>query len=196
MGARRLSEGVRELPVFPLGTVLFPEGKLPLRIFEPRYVDMVARCGREGFGFVVVAIKEGREAGKPAIPHSVGTEVRLENWDTDENGLLLIECQGVAKVSINSSRLLEDGLRMAEVTCFENELELPVEAKDQHLWAVLAELGVVPESQAQRNVYWLGARLVERLPLPLELKQELLCLQNPQERLQVINHLVVGFLKA
>lgn len=196
MGARRLSDGARELPVFPLGTILFPGGKLPLRIFEPRYVDMVARCGREGIGFVVVAIKEGREAGEPAIPHSVGTEVRLENWHTDEIGLLLIDCLGVAKVSINNSRLLEDGLRLAEVTCFENDPEFPVEAKDQHLWAVLAELGVVPESQAQRNVYWLGARLVERLPLPLELKQELFCLRDPRERIQAINHLLVGFLKA
>lgn len=196
MGARRLSGEVRELPIFPLGTILFPEGKLPLRIFEPRYVDMVARCGREGIGFVVVGIKEGREAGEPAIPHSVGTEVRLENWDTDESGLLLIECLGVSKVSINNSRLLEDGLRMAEITCFASEPELPVEDRDQHLWVLLAELGVVPEVQAQRNTYWLGARLVERLPLPLELKQELLCLQDPRERLQAINHLCVGFLKA
>lgn len=195
MGTRRLSD-VRELPVFPLGTILFPEGKLSLRIFEPRYVDMVARCGREGIGFVVVAIKEGREAGEPAIPYSVGTEVRLENWDTDENGLLMIECLGVAKVSIKNSRLLEDGLRMAEVTSLASEPERSVEAKDQHLWEVLAELGVVVEFQAQRNAYWLGARLVESLPLPLELKQELLCLQDPHERLQVINHLLVGFLKA
>ena len=191
-----MSGDIRELPVFPLGTVLFPEGKLTLRIFEPRYVDMVARCGREGIGFVVVAIKEGREAGEPATPHAVGTEVRLDNWDADQNGLLLIDCLGVAKVSINKSRLLEDGLRMAEVVCFTAEPEVPVEAKDQHLWAVLAELGVAVESQAQRNAYWLGARLAEKLPLPLDRKQELLCLQDPHERLLEINQLLAGFLKA
>lgn len=185
-----------QLPVFPLGTVLFPGGELSLRIFEPRYVDMVSRCGREGTGFVVAAIEQGREVGDPATPFNVGTEVHIVDWDQEDSGLLLIRCKGAHKVTITRSWVLEDGLRMGEVQRHAPEPALPVQAKDQHLWSVLERAGLQPEGPEQRNSAWLGGRLVECLPLELGLKQELLNLSDPCERLNEVNRLLLGFLRA
>jgi len=186
----------QSLPVFPLNTVLFPSGKLPLRIFEPRYVDMISHCGREGIGFVVVAIKAGHEAGEPATPYDLGTEVRIDDWDQDENGLLLIDCSGVAKVSLTDSWLEHSGLRFAHVRRFPDEPELPVSPIDMPLWGVLEQFGIEAESPSQRNASWLSARLVERLPLPLQIKQELLCMNDPTERLAEIQCQLIGLMQA
>lgn len=184
------------LPVFPLGTVVFPEGHLPLRIFEPRYVDMISRCTRENIGFVVVAIKEGREAGDPATPYEIGTEVRISDWDQDDNGLLLIDCIGVAKLALLDSWLQDDGLRLAQVQRFPPEPTMPVPAEHGFLWELLSRYGVQEQGASQRNAAWLGARLVERLPLPLALKQELLSLSDPLERLEEIQRQLHGSMQA
>ena len=82
------------LPLFPLKTVLFPEGLLPLRVFEPRYMDMVARCMREGSAFGVCLIAAGEEVGEAAVPHAVGTEARIEKWDMNQGGVLQILVRG------------------------------------------------------------------------------------------------------
>ncbi|MGB0867101.1 MAG: LON peptidase substrate-binding domain-containing protein, partial [Granulosicoccaceae bacterium] len=127
-----MSTEVVELPLFPLGTVLFPAGELSLRIFEPRYVDMVSRCGREQTGFVVVAIKDGHEVGQPATPYAVGTEVQIVDWDSESNGLLLLLCKGLSKVSIARSWLQDDGLLVGEVQRHAPEPEVPVAAESQY----------------------------------------------------------------
>ena len=71
---------VVELPLFPLGSVLFPGGQLSLRIFEPRYLDLVKRCGRSGEGFGVCLILDGREVGEPATPAAHGTEAVIVDF--------------------------------------------------------------------------------------------------------------------
>ena len=80
-----------DLPLFPLANVLFPGGHLPLRIFEPRYIDLVRECARTGRGFGVCLILEGREAGQPAIPAAVGTLATITDFHTREDGLLGID---------------------------------------------------------------------------------------------------------
>ena len=82
------------LPLFPLKTVLFPGGVLPLRVFEPRYMDMITRCMREDAGFGVCLIAAGEEVGETAVPHPVGTEARIEQWDMAQAGVLNLLTRG------------------------------------------------------------------------------------------------------
>ena len=106
----------RTLPLFPLGTVLFPAGPLALRIFEPRYVDMVGRCMREGSGFAVVLLVEGAEAGGGSLTTAaIGTEARIVDFDRLEDGLLGLTCVGQGRLRIVRAWREEDGLNVGEV---------------------------------------------------------------------------------
>ena len=70
-----------EIPIFPLNTVLFPGGRLPLRIFEVRYVDMTKACIRDDAVFGVCQIRDGHETGTPAKPADIGCTARIVEWD-------------------------------------------------------------------------------------------------------------------
>ena len=89
-----------QIPLFPLGTVLFPGGPLPLRIFEPRYLDMVSDCLRNDKAFGVCLIKDGREVGEPAQPFDVGTMAKIVDWDRTDDGLLAITALGTSRFRI------------------------------------------------------------------------------------------------
>jgi len=181
--------------VFPLNTVIFPGGELPLRIFEPRYQDMVANCLRNGEGFVVVAIREGAEVGAPATPYSIGTEVRVSDWDSGPDGLLNIVCTGVAKVQLSDDWLQDDGLRLAIVEHLPKESDEPAPQHFAILWELIEELGLeVPAGE--HNARWLSARLTERLPLTLAMKQRLLSMSDPCERLREINNCLPATMRA
>ena len=107
---------VRELPLFPLNTVLFPGGPLPLRIFEPRYLDMVSRCLREQTGFAVVLIGEGNEATGATQFVAIGTEARIVDFDRLEDGLLGISCLGPrARARASRPGARPDGLQRGRV---------------------------------------------------------------------------------
>ncbi len=93
-----------EIPLFPLGTVLFPGGPLPLRIFETRYVDLVSRCLRDGSGFGAVLIREGMEAGGPALTYDVGTYARIVDFSQQPDGLLGIRATGERRFRILARR--------------------------------------------------------------------------------------------
>ena len=112
------------LSLFPLQTVLFPGNKLPLRIFEPRYVDLVGRCMREQQTFGIVGIKSGQEAGPLPEIYSIGTEVSIIDFDQGNDGLLNIVVQGQNRFTINSTRTRDDNLLTAVVTPLP-ELESP-----------------------------------------------------------------------
>ena len=103
------------LPLFPLHTVLVPGAALGLRVFEPRYLDLVRECGRRGSGFGVCLIAEGEEAGRPAVPESCGTEARIEDFDTGADGLLQLRLRGHRRFRVESTRLRDNGLVVAEV---------------------------------------------------------------------------------
>src|SRR5512139_3168148 len=104
-----------EIPLFPLNTVLFPGGPLPLRIFEARYLDLVKRCLREDSGFGVVLIREGVEAGGPAQTYDVGTYARIVDFSQQPDGLLGIRAQGERRFRIVERRRARDGLNLADV---------------------------------------------------------------------------------
>jgi Lon protease-like protein len=187
----------RALPLFPLGTVLFPAGPLALRIFEPRYVDMVGRCMREGGGFAVVLLVEGAEAGGAVLTTAaIGTEARIVDFDRLEDGLLGLTCVGQGRVRIVRAWREEDGLNVGEVADLEADRPLPVPDDCAHLPVALrrlyADLGPLYEQvpPAWNDATWIGNRLAELAPLEPSLKQGLLEMTDPLERLRFLAPLV------
>ena len=146
-----------DLALFPLGAVLFPGGRLPLRIFEARYMDMAKACLRDGVPFGVCLIREGTEVGAPATPFEVGTLARISEWDMQQLGLLQIVATGGARFRILERRTQPDGLQRARV-------ELLAEEPDgDQAW-----------------------QLADQIPLPLALRQALLELPDAPARLALL----------
>lgn len=185
-------------PLFPLNTVLFPGGPLPLRIFEKRYVDMVRHCMRERCAFGVVLIRAGSEVGAAAAGETsaVGTTARIVDFNPLPDGLLGITCIGERKFSIVKHWQQDDGLHVGEI-----ELAAPEEPTDlpgeyQHLGQllrkVLPELGElyadIPKHFSDAS--WVGCRLAEILPIALSEKQHCLELADPLARLARLNPLI------
>lgn len=182
---------VRELPLFPLNSVLFPGGPLPLRIFEPRYLDMVSRCLREQSGFAVVLLGDGDEADAAVSFAATGTEARIVDFDRLEGGLLGISCIGRERVRIVEAWREPDGLNRGRVLDIGADPVVPVPLAQAWLGEVV--LQVLPEAgEAYRHVErrddaaWVGNRLAEILPLSLADRQTLLELTDPLERLAVL----------
>lgn len=191
------------LPLFPLSTVLFPRGPLPLRIFETRYTDMVKRCMRESSSFGVVLLREGREAGSAARFCEVGTSARIVDFNLLPDGLLGISCHGERRFRVLRTWREEDGLNMGEVEWMDSAAGqplgqdlMPVPETYRHLAdllrKVLPELGEIYASLEARfeDAEWVSARLTEILPISLEDKQYCLELDDPLRRLELISPLI------
>ena len=178
-----------EIPLFPLNTVLFPGGPLPLRIFEPRYVDMVKYCMRESSPFGVVLIRAGAEAGKVTSAAEVGTSARIVDFSQLPDGLLGISCVGESKFRVESRRVKDDGLHMGTVAWMPAEpaVDLPGEYAHlgQLLRKVLPQLGDIYQGIPKHfnDAGWVSARLAEILPIDLADKQLCLEADDPLERL-------------
>ena len=185
----------REIPLFPLGAVLFPGGPLPLRIFETRYIDLVSRCLRDGSGFGVVLISEGAEAGGPALTFDVGTYARIVDFSRQDDGLLGIRAQGERRFRILERRRARDGLNLADVEWLPEDpvVPLPAEFADlaPALEAVLDQVGEPYASLERRldDAAWVAGRLAEIVPLPPGHKQHCLELDDPVERLRFLRPL-------
>src|SRR4029453_5765515 len=124
------------IPLFPLHTVLFPGGPLRLRIFEPRYLDMISRCMRESSAFGVALITEGREAGGARRTTTIGTTARIVDFERLDDGLLGITARGEERFSITEVKTQSDGLNVAGVSFLPEEpaMEIPEDLE------ILAEL--------------------------------------------------------
>lgn len=185
-----------ELSLFPLGTVLFPDGVLPLRIFEPRYVDMVGRCMREGAPFGVVLIRDGEEAGPVADTAELGTTARIVDFNTLPDGLLGITCKGERKFRVLTRWQRSDGLHVGDIEYLPPEATLDLPGEYRHLGEllqkVLPELGE-PYASLPGNftdASWVGCRLAEILPVSLAEKLSLLELDEPLSRLARLDGMV------
>jgi Lon protease-like protein len=178
------------IALFPLHTVLFPGGPLPLRIFETRYIDMVSRCMREQQPFGVLLIQDGDEAGDVATTATVGCTSRIVDFNTLRDGLLGISCVGERKFRVLRVWRAEDGLNMGEVEWLPAEPELPLPTDCARLAATvrraLEELAGHYENVTRKfdDAAWIGARIAELLPIELADKQALLELDDPIERLR------------
>jgi hypothetical protein len=179
------------MPLFPLNIVLFPDGPLPLRIFETRYTDMVRRCMREDAPFGVVLIREGNEVG-PAETYDVGTTAKIMDFHQLPDGLLGLSCVGQQRFRIVTRSVQPDGLNLAEVEWLAVEPTVPVPERHARLadllQTVLPELGEVYTGIDMRldDAAWVGHRLAEILPIKLSEKQMCLELDDPIQRLDVL----------
>jgi len=185
-----------DIALFPLHTVLFPGGPLPLRIFETRYTDMVRNCMREQQPFGVVLIQEGEEAGPVATTATVGCSARIVDFYTLQDGLLGISCVGERKFSVLRVWRAPDGLNVGEVSWREPEprITLPEEyaqfgASVRRAVAELAEHYQHVEKHFD-DAAWIGARITELIPIGLNEKQVLLELDDPIARLDALLSLV------
>lgn len=179
------------IPLFPLNNVLFPGGILPLRIFEPRYMEMVSVCMKEQSGFGVSLILSGKEVGEAATTYEVGTLVRITDWDQREDGLLGITVQGEQRFRILSTHVRSSQLIMAEVELLEDAAFTPIPPRHERAVTLLHELierlgSDYSELQTLRydDAVWVSGRLAELLPIGLPQKQYLLQIGDPIERLE------------
>ena len=185
-----------EIPLFPLNTVLFPGGPLPLRIFEPRYVDMVRNCLRERRSFGVVLIRAGSEVGAVADVAGIGTSARIVDFYQLPDGLLGIACVGEQKFRVARRWVQNDGLNRAEVEWLADETSVEVPGEYQHLSQllrkVLPELGDFYQCVPKRfdDASWVGYRLAEILPIALQEKQQCLEIDDPVARLARLSPLI------
>jgi Lon protease-like protein len=181
-----------EIPLFPLGTVLFPGGPLALRIFETRYLDLVGRCLRDDSGFGVVLIREGSEAGGPVETFDVGTYARIVDFSKQPDGLLGIRARGERRFRILERRRARDGLNLATVEWLPPEPDAPLPEAYAEIGpaidAILTQAGE-PYASLDRHTQdavWVSARLAEILPVRAVHKQLCLELDDPVERLRYL----------
>nr|WP_241956546.1 LON peptidase substrate-binding domain-containing protein [Marinobacter maroccanus] len=191
-----MTVALMNVPLFPLNSIVLPRGRIPLQLFEPRYIDMLTRCLKEDRGFVVVLLQEGGEAGRTAAFYDIGTYVRIIDFQQLENGLLGITVEGESKVSVVRSWQQEDGLNVGDVECLIEEAEsevpdhfseLPSVLKALFRHPVIRDLNMDIDYGDARDVGW---RLTELLPLDKQEKQKLVELQDPLERLSRLQGLL------
>ena len=185
-----------ELPLFPLHTVLFPGGLLPLRVFEPRYLDMVGRALRESAEFGVVLIVSGEEAGAVAELAAIGTSARIVDFNRLPDGLLGLMCRGSRRFRLRGHRVQPDGLLIGAVDWLAeagpSALANVHEPLAQLLRRVLQELGDTARHLDADfdDAEWVSNRLAEFLPLERPVQQALLELADPQERMRQLAPLI------
>ncbi|MEZ5562340.1 MAG: LON peptidase substrate-binding domain-containing protein [Gammaproteobacteria bacterium] len=186
------------VPLFPLGAVLFPDGPLPLRIFEARYLDMISRCLREDGEFGVVQIRTGTDTGEVETA-SVGTLARIVDWYQGSDGILGITARGTRKFALDEMSRQPDGLYVGQISILDGEpaLKLPEEFRPMAalLETVIDDLGRLYDAIDKRydDAAWVGYRLAEILPMPVAEKQGCLELMDPIERLRVLRPMLRPF---
>lgn len=186
---------IAEIALFPLGTVLFPGGRLPLRIFENRYMEMAKACLRENAPFGVCLIREGREVGEPALPEDVGCMARIAEWDMPQLGVLQVVARGERRFRILERRVQPDGLARARVELLAEVADAPLEPGDICARVLRKALeaageGVVEPPVRYDSADWVSARLAELLPLAPASRQRLLEMDDASDRIEILRRLI------
>jgi Lon protease-like protein len=201
---------LHSLPLFPLGTTLFPGGLLPLRIFEVRYLDMIGKCRKAGVPFGVVSLTSGSEVRKAGVEaerfSSVGTLAEIREFDSPQSGLLQIECMGTQRFRIRQTELQKHGLWVAEVEAVPDDVALEIPDDLKHTSTALRRLidtleerrraqdetARLPIGEPYRldDCGWVANRWCELVPMQLELRQRLMALDSPLMRLELVSDLL------
>ncbi len=185
-----------EIALFPLQTVLFPGGRVPLRIFEQRYMAMVKACLRDGSSFGVCLIRDGREVGEPALPEDVGCTARIVEWDMPQLGVLQVVARGERRFRIRERRVRADGLALASVELLGEQSDAPLDAAEHICARVLkrivdaAPAGLIEPPPRYDSCAWVSARLAEILPLSTVSKQRLLEMDDARARIEILRRLI------
>ena len=198
---------LHSLPLFPLGSVLFPQGALPLRIFEVRYLDMINKCILTGAPFGVVALTQGVEVQVPLGAEAfadVGTLATVVHHESPQPGLKVVQCLGSQRFRITRRERLKHGLWIADVEHLDADMAvaLPQELTScadtlRKVYTKLAAQALASppaDSDSQWNdCAWISNRWCEILPIPLPIKQRMLELDNPMIRLELVNDILEKF---
>ena len=182
-----------QVPIFPLGTVLFPGGLLPLRIFEVRYVEMAKACLKEGTPFGVCLIREGTQVGAPAVPEPVGCLARIAECDVEVLGIIKVKAEGLDRFRIVASEVSRTGLVVGRIEELHPEPEVRdapgLEQCAQFLRKAILGIGTERFAEPYRfeDASWVGFRLAEILPLRMDVKQKLLELTDATLRLAILH---------
>ena len=181
--------------IFPLGTVLFPGGTLPLKIFEQRYLEMTKACIRDNRPFGVCLIREGREVGTPAVPESIGCLATIEKWDMPAPTLFHLVARGGERFRLLETSVAANGLMSGRIERIGPDT--PAAQVDpacrEVLKLVIDRVGAqhFPEPIALDDATWVGCRLAEVLPLDVQVKQRLLEIQDAAERLVQLRQILL-----
>jgi uncharacterized protein len=192
------------LPLFPLKSVLFPGGVLPLKVFETRYIDMVSECMKANAPFGVVLIKSGEEVGAPAEPEAVGCLAYIIDWEMPSMGMMMLRTQGGERFRILETRVLADQRMEARAAMIAPDSAVAV--SDIHLSCARALKIVIDDMQARGKAEfgdqfelpfaqpirldhagWVANRWCEILPIPLKARQALLELNDSDSRLNLVH---------
>lgn len=190
-----MSDELPQYSLFPLGSVLFPGGPLPLRIFEPRYIDMVSSCMRNDEPFGVCLIQAGHEVGHAAEPFKIGTLARIVDWHRAEDGLLGITALGTERFRVHETHVQSNELLVGRCETLEDpKISLPIESADlgtivkrlmQEAKPYYRHTAVDPTDAA-----WVSYRLSELMPLTMTRKQRLLEIADPVTRLDELKQIL------
>ncbi|WP_353235497.1 LON peptidase substrate-binding domain-containing protein [Diaphorobacter ruginosibacter] len=192
------------LPLFPLNTVLFPDGELALHVFEVRYLDMVRKCHQAGAPFGVVALSSGSEVRKAGAPqeqlYATGTLASITELQSPQPGLINLRCKGGDRFQITQQRLLNHGLWIADVLILPADQQVSVPPELLVCSELLANalqslrertpenaVHITPTAGQLNDCAWVSNRWCELLPMPVELKQRLMTLDNPIARLELVS---------
>ncbi|MGH6612198.1 MAG: LON peptidase substrate-binding domain-containing protein [Burkholderiaceae bacterium] len=209
------AEALTRVALFPLSTVLFPQGVLPLRVFEARYMDMVRDCMRDGTSFGVCLITDTKGSSIDAVPVTadVGCLTRITAWDMQQLGLLQIRTVGGDRFRLLASEAQPNGLMIGEIEIIGDDDDQPVSAEHrpcvelltriiEDMSAQMAEkrrtgeaadvnpvLAQLPFEQPYQmdSSAWVSNRLCEVLPVPLKAKQKLMELTDAATRLEIVH---------
>ena len=182
------------VPIFPLRTILFPGSKLPLRIFEPRYLDMVSYCMRSNIEFGIVLSRKVPQPGMLET-YATGTLATIIDWNQGDDGLLGITTLGTNKFELLSMTKQEDGLNIGEIRILEKEEDFKSPSNFDNmvnlLEAILEDVDLYRErDKFFESASWVGFRFAEILPLKIEDKQKCLEFDDPILRLNFLEPLI------
>ena len=183
-----------DLPIFPLRTILFPDSKLPLRIFEPRYIDMVSRSMREDSEFGIILSRESTDP-KMFETYDTGTLAKIIDWDQGGDGLLGITTLGTQKFRLKELNKQEDGLNIGSIERIEKEGDYKPLKEFTHLVelleAILDDVNIYDDDEKRfDSASWISYRFAEILPLRIEDKQKCLEIDDPIIRLNFLEPLI------
>lgn len=192
------------IPLFPLKTVLFPGGVLPLKVFETRYIDMVRDCMKHNAPFGVVLIKSGQEVGQAAEPEAIGCLASITDWDMENPGVMMLRTEGGERFRILETRVLADQRLEGRIAMLPADSSPPI--SDMHVECAKALKSIIDEIDQQGRLEegerfispfaqpirldsagWVANRWCEILPIPLKAKQKLLELDDAQARLSIVH---------